>query len=90
MDFVEASLCRLQDSVNRFVVPSAAVRDVRTLKDQIELRGRALKDIEVIYCRLRPFMRNRLPHRLRNRRERRSGFADSFHSGHVVRPFLAR
>ena len=45
MDFVESSLCRLQDSVNRFVVPSAALRDVRTLKAQIEIRGRAVRDI---------------------------------------------
>ena len=71
MDFVESSLCRLQDSVDRFVVPSAALRDVRTLKAQIELRGRALREIEVICFRLRPFMRcesKRLRHRQRIKR----------------------
>ena len=57
MDLVGSSLRRLQDTVSRFVVPSAALRDVRTLKAQIELRRRALRDIEVIRCRLRPFMR---------------------------------
>ena len=87
MDLVESSLCRLQDSVNRFVVPSAALRDVRTLKAQIELRGRALRDIEVICCRLRPFMRCENK-RLRNRRGRRSSFADSFRAGRVIRPCL--
>jgi hypothetical protein len=57
MDFVEAPLWRLQDSVSRFVIPSAALRDVPAVKDQIELRRRALRDLEVIRCRLRPFMR---------------------------------
>lgn len=57
MDFVESSLSRLQESVRRFVVPSAALSDVTALKAQIELRQRALTDIEVIRCRLRPFMR---------------------------------
>jgi hypothetical protein len=91
MDFVEFSLCRLQDSVSRFVVPSAASRDVRTLRAQIELRRRALRDIEVIRYRLRPFMRcesKRLRRRLRNRRGGRSSLADSFHAGRVVRSFL--
>jgi hypothetical protein len=91
MDFVESSLCRLQDSVSRFVVPSAALRDVRTLEAQIELRRRALRDIEVIRRRLRPFMRcesKRLRRRLRNRRGSRSSLADSFHAGRVARPFL--
>ena len=92
MDLVESSLYRLQDSVNRFVVPSAALRDVRALKAQIELRGRALREIEVICCRLRPLMRcesKRLRHRPRNRLGRRSGFADSFRAGRVIRPCLS-
>ena len=75
MDSVGSSLCRLQDCIDRFVVPSAALRDVRTLKAQIELRRRALRDIEVIRCRLQPFMRSenkRLRRRLRNRRRGRS------------------
>jgi hypothetical protein len=90
MDFVESSLCRLQDSVSCFVVPSAALRDVRTLEAQIELRRRALRDIEVIRRRLRPFMRceSKRLRRLRNRRGSRSSLADSFHAGRVARPFL--
>jgi hypothetical protein len=78
VDFIGSSLCRLQDSVSRFVVPSAAMRDVRALKAQIELRRRALRDIEVIRCRLRPFKRcesERLRRRLR-RRGNRSSLAD--------------
>jgi hypothetical protein len=84
MDLVESSLCRLQDSVSRLVVPSAALRDVRTLKAQIELRRRALRDIEVIRCRLRPFMRcdtKRLRGRLRTRREGWSNLAGSLGAG---------
>jgi hypothetical protein len=80
VDFVEFSLCRLQDSVSRFVVPSAALRDVRTLKAQIELRRRALRDIEVIRCRVRPFIRcesKPMRRKLRNKRGGRSSLADS-------------
>ena len=86
---VGSSLCRLRDSVNRFVVPSTALQDVRVLEAQIELRRRALRDIEVIRCRLRPFLRRktkRLRRRLRNRRLGRSSLANSFHAGRVVRP----
>ena len=57
MDFIESSLCRLKENVRRFVVPSPALRDAPALKAQIELRQRALTDIEVIRWRLRPFMR---------------------------------
>lgn len=71
MDFVESSLCRLQENVRRFVVPSAALWDVPALKAQIELRQRALIDIEVIRCRLRPFMRSERPRRCRTSRQRR-------------------
>jgi hypothetical protein len=84
MDLIGSSLYRLQDTVSRFVVPPAALRDVRTLKAQIELRRRALRDIEVIRCRLRPFMRcdtKRLRRRLRTRREGRSNLAGSFGAG---------
>ena len=56
MDFIESSLCRLQNSVGRFVVPSVVLQSARALKAQIELRQRALRDIEVIRSRLRPFM----------------------------------
>ena len=91
MDFIRSSLWRLQDSVSRFVVPSAALRDVRALKAQIEVRQRALRDIEAIRCRLRPFMRcenKRLYRRLRSRRGNRSSLADSFRAGRIVRPLL--
>ena len=79
MDLIESPLCRLQSrlqsNVSRFVLPSAAMRNVHALKVQIELRRRALKDIEAIRCRLRPFMRRenkRLHRRLYNRRVGRS------------------
>jgi hypothetical protein len=92
MDFIGSSIRRLQDSVSRFVVPSAVLRDVRALEAQIELRRHALRDIEVIRCRLRPFMRcegKRLRRRPRNRRGSRSSLANSFHAGRVVRPILS-
>ena len=71
MRFIESSLCRLQDCFSGFVVPSAALQDAGALKAQIELRRQALKDIELIRCRLRPFMRReeKVIHRgLRSRR----------------------
>ena len=92
MDFIGSSLWRLHDSVGRFVVPSAASRDVRTLKAQIELRRRALRDIEVIRRRLRPFMRcesKRLCRRVPCRRGNRSSLANSFRARRIVRPLLA-
>jgi hypothetical protein len=49
MDFLGSSLCRLQK-----YVPSAALWDVPSLKAQIELRQRALTDIEIIRRQLRP------------------------------------
>jgi hypothetical protein len=85
MDLIESPLCRLQSNVSRFFLPSATMRNVHALKVQIELRRRALKDIEAIRrrlrpfmrcrCRLRPFMRceNKRPHRrLYSRRVGRS------------------
>jgi hypothetical protein len=54
MGLIESSLCHLRLSVGGFVVPSAAMRDVDALKAQIELRRRALREIEIIRCRLRP------------------------------------
>jgi hypothetical protein len=71
MVWIESVLRRLKNSVNRLVVPSAALPDVRALEAQIELRRQALRDIEVIRCRLRPFMRREsrsLHRRLRTRR----------------------
>lgn len=50
---VEHPLERLQNSICRFIAPSAVMVDIQALSTQIELRRRALKDIEIIRCRLR-------------------------------------
>jgi len=71
MDFIESSLYRLKENVRRFVVPSTALRDVPVLKAQIELRQRALTDIEIIRWRLRPFMHCEGPRRRKSSSERR-------------------
>jgi hypothetical protein len=89
MSFIESSLCRLQLSVGGFVVPSAALRDVRTLKAQIELRRRALRDIEAIRCRLRPFMhckKKLLRRKLHHRQVGRSRLVDSHRIGRARWP----
>lgn len=52
MDIVDYPLRRLESSISRFIVPSAALTDVRALKEQIELRRRALSDIEAIRLQL--------------------------------------
>jgi hypothetical protein len=67
MDFIESSLRHLHDSVGRFIAPSVALRDVRCLKAQIELRRLALRDIEAIRRGLRPFTRRRNERRYRRR-----------------------
>jgi hypothetical protein len=67
MDLIESSLRRLHDRVSCFIDPSAALRDVRCLKAQIELRGQALTDIEVIRCGLRPLKRRGNERRYRRR-----------------------
>lgn len=67
MDFIESSLRRLHDSVSCFIAPSVALRDIRCLKAQIELRGQALRDIEAIRGGLRPFTRRRNERRGRRR-----------------------
>jgi hypothetical protein len=54
MDFIESSVSLY---VSRFVAPLAALWDVPSLKAQIELRQRALTDIEIIRRQLRSFMR---------------------------------
>jgi hypothetical protein len=72
MDFIESSLFRLKENVSRFVVPSTALWDVPVLKAQIELRQRALTDMEIIRRRLRPFLHCEGPRRSRTSRERRS------------------
>jgi len=73
MIWIESSLRRLKDSVNHFVIPAIALRNVRVLEAQIEFRRRALREIEVIRCQLRPFMRREIPglHRRRPNRRRR-------------------
>jgi hypothetical protein len=73
MLWIESSLSRLKDSVEHFVIPSIARRNVRVLEAQIEFRRQALREIEVIRCQLRPFRRHEgrsLERRRRNRRER--------------------
>jgi hypothetical protein len=69
MDFIESSLRRLQGNVSRFLIPSAALGTQSALKAQIELRQRVLADIEVIRCRLRPFIRSKRLRRSRTNRE---------------------
>jgi hypothetical protein len=54
-----------------FVVPSAALWDVPSLKAQIEFRQRALTDIEIIRRQLRPFMRCESRQQYRKSREPR-------------------
>lgn len=49
---IEYPLERLQNSISRFIGPSA-LSDIPALESQIELRRRALRDIEVIRFRLR-------------------------------------
>lgn len=56
MDFIELPLSRLQNAVRLFVGPSGELSDADAITVQIELRRRALRDIEVIRCRLRPFL----------------------------------
>jgi hypothetical protein len=90
MDFIESSLCRLQQSVSGFVGPAAELSDVCAIKVQIELRQRALRDIEVIRWRLRPFMRadgKRLHRRLQGRRGGRSSAGGTFTAARASRPF---
>lgn len=50
---IEYPLERLQDSVRQFVIPATALSDIQPLRLQIELRRRALRDIEIIRSRLR-------------------------------------
>jgi hypothetical protein len=77
MSPVEASLRRLQNSFSDFVAPATPFRDVDAIKAQIELRRRALRDIELIRIRLGTFIgrKKKAP----NRRLRR-----------VARPFRVR
>jgi hypothetical protein len=60
MDLIEPFLRRLRKRVSRFVAPSAALRNARLLKAQIELRVLALKDIQTICRKLRPLTRRPL------------------------------
>jgi hypothetical protein len=78
MGLIESSLCHLRLSVGGFVVPSAAMRDVDALKAQIELRRRALREIEIIRCRLRPCKKKMLRRRLHRTHISRSRLVDSY------------
>jgi hypothetical protein len=71
MFWIESSLRRLKDSVNHFVVPSVALRNVSVLEAQIEFRRQALREIEVIRFQLRPFMRRESKSLQRRHRGRR-------------------
>jgi len=71
MFWIESSLRRLKDNVDNFVIPSVALRNVRVLEAQIEYRRQALREIEVIRCQLRPFMRRESKSLQRRRRNRR-------------------
>jgi hypothetical protein len=85
MDYIEFPLWRLRDAVGRFIIPSAALYDVRALKAQIELRQLALEDIEVIRCRLRPFMGCEGKRRRRNLQSRRVSRSRLAHALRVQR-----
>jgi len=54
MDFIKTSLSRLQAATSQFVRPNSDLSDISVVKSQIELRRRALKEIEVIRSLLRP------------------------------------
>jgi hypothetical protein len=56
MDLIGSSLTRLRAAVDDFATPSNSACDLRVLKMQIDLRQRALAEIEIIRCRLRPFI----------------------------------
>lgn len=71
MIWIESSLRRLKDNVNNFVIPSVALRNIRVLEAQIEFRRQALREIEVIRCQLRPFMRAETTDLQRRRRSKR-------------------
>jgi hypothetical protein len=81
MSFVESPLCRLQLSLSEFIDPSATPWDISALQAQIELRQRALTDIELIRRRLRLVMsceKPRLPSpRSQKRRASRSRLVSS-------------
>lgn len=64
---IETSLMRLKESVNQFVVPTIALRNLHVLEAQIEFRREALREIEIIRGQLRPFTR----HDARGRERRR-------------------
>jgi hypothetical protein len=53
---IEYSLRRLKNNVSRFAVPSVVIQNVLVLEEQIEFRKQALRDIETIRRRLRPFV----------------------------------
>ncbi len=86
MSTVEASLRRLQNNFSGFVAPSAPLRDVNSLRAQIELRSRALQDIALIRNRLGTFLRREKKlarRRLRRRSVGRSRLAEILRAGRV-------
>lgn len=59
MDQSEISLGVAGKTVGYLFVPPIAARDIPTLKAQIELRQHALRELQLVRARLRPFMRVR-------------------------------
>ena len=73
MDLIGSSIDRLHDNLRKFISPPTARQDIELLKTQIELRRLALRDIEIIRFRLRPFIGRRCEGRQRRLRVRRLG-----------------
>ncbi len=73
MDLIGSSLTRLRSVIGDFAAPSSSAYDLRTLEMQIDLRQRALTEIEIIRCRLRPFVRVRDSRRRPRFQARRRG-----------------
>lgn len=83
---IEYPLERLQNSISRFIGPSVVSSDLGVLKTQIELRRRALREIEIIESHLRGCkggLTMSLPRRNRPRRPSR------LHLGRLLRRRLA-
>lgn len=60
MDQVEVALSDLGAVIDCFIAPTCELRDIATLKAQIELRRLALRDIQLIRSRLRPWVGRRI------------------------------
>lgn len=65
MDQVEVALSDLGAVIDSFITPTRELRDIATLKAQIELRRLALRDIQLIRARLRPLVGRRIKSSIR-------------------------